>query len=35
VDKPQAKEPIKKAGKKSLEEIVPVNDSGADLPWNA
>jgi replicative DNA helicase len=35
VDKPQAKEPIKKAGKKSTEEIVPVNDSGADLPWNA
>lgn len=35
VDKPQAKEPIKKAGKKSAEEIVPVNDSGADLPWNA
>jgi replicative DNA helicase len=35
VDKPQAKEPIKKAGKKSAEEVVPVNDSGADLPWNA
>ncbi len=34
VDKPQAKEPIKKV-KKNQEEVVPVNDSGADLPWNA
>ena len=34
VDRPQAKEPIKKV-KKSQEEAVPVNDSGADLPWNA
>ena len=34
VDKPQAKEPIKKV-KKVQEEIVPVNDTGADLPWNA
>ena len=35
VDRPQAKEPVKKAGKKAHEEIIPVNDSGADLPWNA
>ena len=35
VDKPQAKEPIKKAGKKSQDDAPPVNDSGADLPWNA
>lgn len=35
VDKPQAKEPIKKAGKKSVDGAPPVNDSGADLPWNA
>ena len=34
VDRPQAKEPIKKV-KKSQEEATPVNDSGADLPWNA
>jgi hypothetical protein len=34
VDKPQAKEPIKKV-KKGQEEVVPVSDSGADLPWNA
>lgn len=35
VDKPQAKEPIKKAGKKSQDDAPPVSDSGADLPWNA
>lgn len=34
VDKPQAKEPVKKV-KKGQEEVVPVNDTGADLPWNA
>ena len=34
VDKPQAKEAVKKV-KKGQEEIVPVNDTGADLPWNA
>lgn len=34
VDKPASKEPIKKV-KKGQEEIVPVSDSGADLPWNA
>ena len=35
VDKPQAKEPIKKAAKKSQDDAPPVSDSGADLPWNA
>ena len=34
VDRPQAKEPIKKTGKKSQEDVV-VNDTNADLPWNA
>lgn len=34
VDKPAAKEAVKKV-KKGQEEIVPVNDAGADLPWNA
>ena len=34
VDRPQAKEAVKKI-KKGQEEVVPVNDSGADLPWNA
>jgi replicative DNA helicase len=34
VDKPTAKEPIKKV-KKGQEEAAPVSDSGADLPWNA
>lgn len=34
VDKPQAKEAVKKV-KKGQEEVVPVNDAGADLPWNA
>lgn len=34
VDKPQAKEPVKKAGKKSVDDTPPVSDSGADLPWN-
>lgn len=34
VDKPAAKETIKKV-KKQQEEVVPVSDSGADLPWNA
>ena len=35
VDKPQAKEAVKKAGKKSQDDAPPVSDSGADLPWNA
>ena len=34
VDKPQAKEPVKKV-KKSQDDAPPVSDSGADLPWNA
>lgn len=34
VDRPQAKEPIKKV-KKSQDDAPPVSDSGADLPWNA
>lgn len=34
VDKPAAKEVVKKTGKKSTETAT-VNDSGADLPWNA
>jgi hypothetical protein len=34
VDKPAAKESVKRV-KKSQEETVAVNDSGADLPWNA
>lgn len=34
VDKPAAKEAVKKV-KKGQEEIVPLNDAGADLPWNA
>jgi hypothetical protein len=34
VDRPAAKETIKKV-KKSQEEAAPVNDTGADLPWNA
>ena len=34
VDKPQAKEAVKKV-KKNQEEVVPVSDAGADLPWNA
>jgi hypothetical protein len=34
VDKPAAKEAVKRV-KKDKEETVPVNDSGADLPWNA
>jgi replicative DNA helicase len=34
VDKPQAKEAVKKV-KKGQEEAAPVSDSGADLPWNA
>jgi replicative DNA helicase len=34
VDKPAAKEAVKRV-KKGQEETVPVNDSGADLPWNA
>ena len=34
VDKPAAKEAVKKV-KKGQEEVVPVSDSGADLPWNA
>ena len=33
IDRPQAKDPVKKV-KKNQEEVVPVNDSGADLPWN-
>jgi len=35
VDRPQAKETIKKAGKKSQDDAPPVSDAGADLPWNA
>jgi replicative DNA helicase len=34
VDKPAAKETVKRV-KKGQEETVVVNDSGADLPWNA
>ncbi len=34
VDKPAAKEAVKRV-KKGQEEVVPVNDTGADLPWNA
>jgi hypothetical protein len=34
VDKPAAKETVKRV-KKGQEETVAVNDSGADLPWNA
>jgi replicative DNA helicase len=34
VDKPAAKESVKRV-KKSQEETIAVNDSGADLPWNA
>ncbi len=34
VDKPAAKEAVKRV-KKGQEETVAVNDSGADLPWNA
>ncbi|MFY8211578.1 MAG: DnaB-like helicase C-terminal domain-containing protein, partial [Candidatus Nanopelagicus sp.] len=34
VDRPQAKEPVKKTGKKTTETTT-VNDSSADLPWNA
>lgn len=34
VDRPAAKETIKKV-KKQQEEAAPVNDTGADLPWNA
>jgi len=33
VDRPQAKEPVKKVTKKTAETVA-VNDSGADLPWN-
>lgn len=34
VDKPAAKEAVKKV-KKNQEDAPPVNDTGADLPWNA
>jgi replicative DNA helicase len=34
IDRPTAKEPVKKV-KKGQEEAAAVNDSGADLPWNA
>ena len=34
VDRPQAKEPVKKVSKKTTETVA-VNDSSADLPWNA
>jgi hypothetical protein len=34
VDKPAAKEAIKKAGKKD-KETVKQDDTNADLPWNA
>lgn len=35
VDKPAAKETIKKVKKNQQEEAAPVSDTGADLPWNA
>jgi hypothetical protein len=35
VDKPAAKEAVKKAGKKQADQQMKQDDAGADIPWDA